>query len=232
MRLHRFIYTCNLRHETLRIHDADFFNQVTRVLRLKKGESLILCDGSHQEMTVTIEDFDSKSVVLKSASPIRSIPPLHRDVTLYCAMLKKENFEWVAQKATELGISRLVPLITARTVKLNLPRERIMKIMHEAAEQSGRGSVPVLQEPIALEEALPDMEASQTFVCDMSGSPTPHPRGAVADMCIGPEGGWDASELALMRDRGLTFVSLSRQVLRAETAAIVSVHWALEYYPQ
>jgi 16S rRNA (uracil1498-N3)-methyltransferase len=145
---------------------------------------------------------------------------------LYCAILKRENFELALQKAVEVGVTRIVPVRSHRTVKFNIKRERMAAIIKEAAEQSGRGIIPVLDEPKSFPDAVGDsIHHDGRLFFDVYGSPfevtTVH---TLASVCafIGPEGGWSDEERAAAKQAGLRSVSLGPLVMRGETAAIVA----------
>ena len=152
-----------------------------------------------------------------------------RAVTLYCSLLKREHFAWVAQKAVEVGVAEIVPIISARTIKLAFKKERVQKIMHEAAEQSGRGVVPILHAPMRFAEALGHAigKNNSSVLFDISGKPLRAITiigGNRIGIFIGPEGGWDSTELEAAHTKNFQITSLGKLTLRAETAAIIGVH--------
>ena len=153
-------------------------------------------------------------------------------VTLYCAVVKKENFELIVQKATEIGVAEIVPVISRRTVKLSVRMERSRTIAREAAEQSGRNSLPTLAEPCDLAAALRSAAANgRNWFFDPAGDALSPADLAVTEqrrlgIFIGPEGGWDPEELAAARRAGCRAANLGRLVLRAETAAIAACYLA------
>src|SRR5262249_1670507 len=127
---------------------------------------------------------DIKQVRMENREPVAS-------ATLYSALLKRENFELVCQKATELGIARIVPLHTERTVKTGFNRSRLEKIIQEACEQSGRTRVPELMDPMEFKEALTRIE-TPAVLFDHSGTPYASFDFATPNLSvfIGPEGGF------------------------------------------
>lgn len=226
MRLHRFIGDFDLSQEHLIVVDVELAGQLSRVLRLKKGDAIILCDGKGKEATAEISSLREKSVAFKITDSRQVTIEPSRDVTLYCSILKRENFELVAQKATELGVRTIVPLLCARTVKHEINPKRLVKIMTEASEQSGRGIVPLLGQPLSFTDALVDVKGyDTTFFFDTNGTrdiTVPISAARVAAF-VGPEGGWDESEVVRAREVRFSIISLSSLTLRAETAAIVAV---------
>jgi 16S rRNA (uracil1498-N3)-methyltransferase len=136
--------------------------------------------------------------------------------------LKRENFEWLVQKATECGIHYIVPILTRRTVKQGLKLERLREIAREAAEQSGRGRVPGIGEPMPFAEALDAAtKAGATYFFDVGGKRYTG-SGERASLFIGPEGGWDPEERALAIESRAMIADLGPRVLRAETAATIA----------
>lgn len=158
-------------------------------------------------------------------------------VRLAQALVKKDKFEWILQKATELGVTELVPLQTARSeIRLSDSREtrkmqRWERIVAEAVKQCGRSRIPRLHPPVLLGEFLESPDDSLCFVLDKEqGQPLraflarqEPPR--CCTVLVGPEGGWDATERNLFTGRQLPRISLGPRILRAETAplAILSI---------
>ena len=224
MKIHRFILNFNIREGRVIISDAEFVNQVKNVLKLKKGERVILGDGNSNEILGEVLDIKKDVVEINVVEEMKNNNESGINSILYCSVLKKENFELVVQKATEVGIKEIVPIITKRTVKLNLNQVRLKKIIKEAAEQSGRGIVPILHEPKVFEKALQESQGKLNLFFDSSGSKlqTNHYQLQTIGIWIGPEGGWDEKEVELARSSKFEIVSLGKITLRAETAAIVA----------
>jgi 16S rRNA (uracil1498-N3)-methyltransferase len=232
MRLHRFIGDFDFAAQRVVARDPSLAGQLKNVLRLAPGDAVVLCDGKERDARATIAaigkatvDFDVVAVEDNRAEPDVA-------VTLYCAVLKRENFELAAQKAVEAGVSTIVPVVSRRTVKLDPRRDRALKIMKEAAEQSGRGIVPALAEPLTLPKALAHAEANGLNLFFELGAPpvaasVPSKAPARIGVFIGPEGGWEPDETALAKDAGCAVVGLGARTLRAETAAIVAVYLAV-----
>ncbi len=226
MKLHRFIRDFNLQTKILEIFDEEIINQVKNVLRLKIGDKIILADGKLNEALAEIREFRKESILVDivEISQNKNEPVVH--AVLYCSILKRENFELVVQKAVEVGVVEIIPLIAERTVKLNLKEERLKKIILEAAEQSGRGRVPILHDVMSFERAL-DI-ASQNDVnlfFDVSGSmynSLKMQHSGRVGIFVGPEGGWGEKEIELAKEKKFQIVSLGKLTLRAETAAIIA----------
>ncbi len=227
MRLHRFIGDYDLSQKKLRLTDNETIRQVRNVLRLGVGDFLMLVERGAGEARCSITNlgdaFLEVEVLEHAPAPAEAL----RSVALYCAALKRDNFEFVAQKATEAGVARIVPVRTERTIKQNLNHVRLEKIVKEAAEQSGRTTVPAVGEVMPFSEAIVDAQAvgRTVIACDASGEPFSALARDIADeaaLFVGPEGGWSEEELAAMRGAGCAVMSLGALMLRAETAATVA----------
>ncbi len=229
-KVHRFIGDFDLTQKLLTITDPELLHQMVRVLKLKTGEHVVLSNGKEIEAQGTIEAIAPKSATLALLGATKSTSEPTRHVTLFQAILKRENFELVCQKAVECGISKIVPIITDRTIKSGLNLERLQKIIREAAEQSGRAIVPELGEIISFPNAIASCNSSETFLFDSSGilfeakSLNLKPNTSIF---IGPEGGFTPEEIALAKKRDISIVSLGPLTLRGETAAIVSTYLAI-----
>lgn len=217
MRLHRFIGDFDLTQDTLVVSNKEFLNQWKNVLRIKTGDSLILCDGKGIEAQATVQNM-GKEWVLSIDTRENIIRGPKKETALYVSLLKRENFETVIQKATELGISKIVPLITERTVKTGFNRERLEKILKEASEQSRRTVLPILLDPIPFKEAV--TSTTNAVIFDLTA--TQEGIGNATEFFIGPEGGFSENEITLAKEKGIHIASLGELTLRAETAAIVA----------
>lgn len=231
MKLHRFIGNFDFNNRRLRVGDLNLVSQLKNTLRLVPGDKVILGDGQSKEALAEIIEYYKNGVELELLEVKDNQNEPSKEAILYCSILKKENFELVVQKATEIGIKRIVPLITARTVKLNLKTDRLEKIVKEAAEQSGRGMLPVVSEPMIFSEVLNDVRGNAINLFF-------HPEGSGFDrkellarqkigIFIGPEGGWTDEEVSMGRAANCEVVTLGRLTFRAETAAIIASYLAL-----
>lgn len=229
MKTHYFINNWDLALGNFEIRDRESVHQIYQVLKLKPGETIILGDGDGLVFDAEIISLDTKSIQTNILRASDKVVEPRRPVVLYGALLKKENFEVVAQKATEIGIKEIVPIITERTVKTAINFDRLSKIAKEAAEQAGRAVVPEILEPISFKEALDDLkDKNVNYFCHFGGEPMPTAvKGERANLFVGPEGGWTDTEVVLARERELKIVSLGKTALRAETAAIVASHLAV-----
>lgn len=224
MKIHHFIIKyCDF--EAGYIDDKIIYQQIIKVLKIKRGEHIWLGNGENSAIVAEIVDFDSNKIYFKILEKIAEVENISHKVILACSVLKKENFELVVQKATELGVHEIVPFISARTVKTGLRQDRLEIIAREASEQSGRGIVPNIAEIANFDElVLRYKNIPNKFICDIAGNKL-----HLADfesgnklIVIGPEGGFEEKELDLATEKGFKKVSLSGFTLRAETAAIIA----------
>src|ERR1035437_6020103 len=137
MRLHHFFIEQKIGEaKMIRLEDADLLHQLKNVFRLEKGDEIVLLDNSDSEYRSKIELLSKKEGVFEVLEVTENIVKPTRGVCLCVSMIKKDNFEWILQKGTELGVSFFIPIISERSVKTNFNHERGLKIIKEAAEQS------------------------------------------------------------------------------------------------
>jgi 16S rRNA (uracil1498-N3)-methyltransferase len=230
MHLQRFLGEFDFTKKTQRITEPDMLHQLRNVLRFRAGDSLILVDGKGQEAAAKITKLSASGAEFAIGRVHRVDAEPAVFATLYAAVLKRENFEWAAQKAAEVGVKNIVPLITERTVKLNANLPRLEKILKEAAEQSGREAAPAISAPRPFDEAVRNAAGNdENLFFDRSGEDFDRQRLLKVrriGVWIGPEGGWSARELASARASGFCVSSLGKLTLRAETAAVVASYLA------
>jgi 16S rRNA (uracil1498-N3)-methyltransferase len=230
MRLHRFYVSQPLGEEVV-IEDVSLIKQWTKVFRYTETDFVVLFNGDGYDVTYSLDSVTTKKCTLRSTKRTSSYIPTKK-LSLYLSLIKKDNFELVVQKATELGVTTIIPIISERSEKKNLNEDRLLKISIEASEQCGRGDVPVITPIISLDSALTTL-SSQTeqhsLFLQMGGLSWRDAKiqNMIMDtnplnLFIGPEGGWSDQEEALFTEHSLTSVSLGNTVLRAETAAIVA----------
>lgn len=234
MRLnHFFVSPQAIQGRIARIEDAGIAKQIARVLRLKAGDEILLLDGDGFEYTTKLVSVSVKEIVGEIIHRQTNTTEPMLKITLYQALLKKENTEWAFQKCTEVGVAAFVPLATERSEKLQINAERVEKIVREAAEQSGRGIIPEIAEPQPIAEALRRACRADVpnFILHSEGDAIKNvARGKTlfaANLFVGPEGGWSDAELEEFRRREkdgypMQLVSLGARTLRAETAGVVA----------
>jgi len=198
-----------------------------KVMRLGGGDAVVLCDDMSGEWTARVETVGKRDLVLIPETltrPREQVP----DFRLCAALLKKDRFDLVLEKATELGVRRIQPVITRRCVADRLNPERARAIVTEAAEQCARTALPELAEPVKLDALLKRWPEDRAlfFADEAGGVPAAEAFAAHAGpaaLLIGPEGGFDDAERdavrALPQARA---ISLGPRILRGETAAIAA----------
>ena len=201
---------------------------LTRVMRVSPGDAVILCDNITGEWAARVISAGKRDVVLTPEELLRPREDVP-DFTLCAAVIKKPNFDLVLEKATELGVRRIEPVITRRCVVDKLNPQRAAMIVTEAAEQCARTALPELVAPVTLDVLLRDWPPSRIlfFADETGGDPAAAAFAAnpgPAALLIGPEGGFDADERAVIRNHPQArAISLGPRILRAETAAIAAM---------
>jgi len=229
MKLHRFIVG-SLSSGQVKLDDLELYNQWKNVLRLEVGALILLTDGQGQEAQATIVSYQGNKILVEVGEVKTVDSGDGNQVFLCCAVLKKENFELVCQKATEIGVSQIIPVLTTRTVKLGLNEERLNKIIKEAAEQSGRVVVPTLNSITTWSEVLSVSSFDHKIIFDKQGDSSEIRAGdknKKIAILVGPEGGFTNEEIIEARQAGWEIKSLGQNILRGETAAIVATYLAV-----
>lgn len=219
-RLHRFYVgtEIELKHEFW-IHDERLIWQWRKVLRMQAGQELVLFDGIRSDRLYRLLELTEREAHVEYVTDFeRQLPS--REVYLLWSLLKKDKNDWVLQKATELGVSHLVPLLAERSEKTGFDVERAQRIVIEAAEQCGRSDIPAVREPILPETALNELgEKVQLYICEQGSDRIENAESAVG-VLVGPEGGWSDREKDLFAAREVSHLGLGQFTLRAETAAV------------
>ncbi len=219
------------------VFDEQETRHLSRVLRLRPGDSVQVVDGRGTEFTVRLESIESRAadgtILTRSSSTTES--PL--GVTLAQGIPKGDKMEWIVRTVTELGVARVVPLVTERTiVRLEPGRwrdraRRWQRVAKEAAKQCGRAVIPTVDPPRPLQEFADAAPAADLRLClwegerrdlseilDAARRPV-----AAALLVVGPEGGLAAREVETLVARGFTSAGLGPRILRTETAGPVGV---------
>ncbi|MCX2726514.1 16S rRNA (uracil(1498)-N(3))-methyltransferase [Thermomicrobium sp. 4228-Ro] len=209
-------------------------HQVTRVLRLRVGDQIVLFDGQGLDYRAVLVAVSPERVIaeIEDAQPSRPLPC--PPISLAAALLRHDHFDLVVEKATELGVERILPLRTHRVVvqlderAVHNRLARWQRIAIEASEQCGRGVVPFIDPPCSLADALErcrghrliafwEAERIPSIVEDSFEPTTP------VALFVGPEGGWTDDEITLLRTHNAAPRSLGPLILRAETAALAGI---------
>lgn len=208
--------------------DGNPAHYLLSVMRISVGDVVILCDDITGEWACEAADLSKRALSLIPVQKLREKEE-GADLWLCAALIKKPRFDMVLEKATELGVGRIMPIVTRRSVADKLNPERARTVTVEAAEQCARTALPELVDTIKLEALLRDWPADRVlfFADEDGGAPAlaamqrnPGP----AAILIGPEGGFDDAERAAIRALPQARpVTLGSSILRAETAAIAAI---------
>ena len=200
---------------------------LARVMRVAEGDAVVLCDDLTGEWAARVVSAGKRDVVLASVERLREREEVP-DLWLCPALLKKDRFDLVLEKATELGVRAIRPVVTRRCVADKLNLERARSIVAEAAEQCARTALPELAEPVKLDALLAAWPADRAlfFADELGGEPAATAFAAhdgPSALLIGPEGGFDDAERASIRAHPAARpISLGPRILRGETAAIAA----------
>lgn len=223
-----FFVTADLSQAEVLIEDRDLLRQMREVLRFRKGDACVLLDNLGTVAQAVLEEFHNKGARFV-ISERKQVERPKRRLRLYSAVSKKPaTFEWILEKATELGVTDIYPLDTARCQVHELRKtERLHAIVKEASEQSERAYLPELHELQSFDAFLRAFPDGQV----LAGDPWTYdsrlaefsPFGDELSIVIGPEGGLTDAELKAIRDKGGKLFLLGDTVLRMETAVMATL---------
>ena len=221
-----------IKNEMLRI-EGDEVRHIRRVLRLKAGDEIIVFDGSGKEYEGTIVEERPSSVVIRIQNIFSSKKESHLEITLAQSLLKGEKMDYLIQKATELGVKKIIPFFSSRSVPLleksgRLKRHhRWERIAIEASKQCGRGVVPKIEPLQGYSEMLQSVSPDplRLILWEREGTNLKEVLGKSIGkkeifFIIGPEGGFSQEEIEEANKAGFLRVTLGRRILRAETASL------------
>jgi len=200
---------------------------LAKVMRVAEGDAVVLCDDLTGEWSARVVAAGKRDVVLEPVERLREREEVP-DFWLCPALLKRDRFDLVLEKATELGVRAIRPMISRRCVADKLNLDRAQSIVIEAAEQCARTALPELAAPVKLDALLADWPADRAlfFADELGGEPAVEAFSAHSDpaaLLIGPEGGFDDAERAAIRALpAARAISLGPRILRGETAAIAA----------
>lgn len=213
------------------IIEGDEANHMIKVLRMKAGDSLTLFDGDGNCVDGEIEKIEGKSVFVKVLERYASESEPKLKITLFQGIPKNPKMDLIIQKATELGVTRIVPVNTKRIVaKIDKDAkiERLQRIAFEAAKQCGRAYVPLVDSPVSFDKAIEMMQELDAAVipyeCEKDGRLADCiPKGIKSlGIIIGPEGGFEETEVEKAEKAGVRRVTLGKRILRTETAGLIA----------
>ncbi len=236
-----FISRQNIVGNTITV-EGDDAKHITLSLRARPGEKYTLCDCNGTDYLCTFVSADKNAAVFEINEAIQNPSEPDIDVTLYMALVKADKFEAVIQKSVELGVKKIVPVLTRRCISrpdekgAKSKLERWNKISREAAGQCGRGCVPEILQVTDFKDALTHMQNDGLcFMCYENEKQTSlkslleSAQTKSISFMVGPEGGFDEGEVILANNFGIESVSLGKRILRAETAPL-SVLSAVMYH--
>ena len=227
-----FVERENISENTIIITNTDVAH-ITRVLRMTEGDSITICDGMGNDYETKISAINDKDVVCDIISKSKSATEPNICVTLFQCLPKASKMEYIIQKTTELGISRIVPCASMRcVVKLDgqkaeaKKQERWQKIAAEAAKQCGRGIIPEVSMPMTIKEVINSAKDYDLFFVPYECEEQTSIKSVLTSIdepkniafIIGPEGGFDLSEIDMIKKSGIKTVTLGKRILRTETA--------------
>ena len=196
------------------------------VLRMAAGATVHLFDNQTGEWAAAIETVMKRALIVRVGARLRpreTVP----DLWLLSAPIRRERFEWIVEKATELGVARIVPVLTERTNRDRIKADRLRAHMVEAAEQCERTALPELADSIALKALLADWPTDRALIFADEGGGEPMARLAAkgpAAILIGPEGGFSEGERSMiLAVQAVKRLSLGPRILRADTAVVAAI---------
>jgi 16S rRNA (uracil1498-N3)-methyltransferase len=239
--MHRFFVPPECQRDGFFCLEGPVAHQISRVLRLPVGASVMVLDNTGACHTCRVAEVSPRTVRL-AIEDTSSCEASSLAVTLYQALPKGDKLEWIIQKATELGVTCIQPVIATRciskwdTERAQTKIQRWQSIAQEASEQSERTDLPLIKPPVVLSEALSgqpqlslvlaERERGRAFQTTL---PPQIPVGGLG-IFVGPEGGWTLEELSSMEVAGGIPVSLGRRILRTETAGLAALAIAQSFY--
>ncbi len=234
-----FLSQTQIEGDTVNVKGADA-HHIARVLRMRVGETLIVCDMQKNEYLCSITDIHDHCVTARIRQRKKNDTELPCSVHVYQSLPKGDKMEYIVQKAVELGAAALTPVLSARCVSkpdadaAAHKCRRWQRIAEEAAKQCGRGIVPCVKPVTALDQAMRQAAQTGTLslfcyegdgtvslkkILEENGQLLTQKQDAEVSVFIGPEGGYDVEEVDAARSHGFPIVGLGKRILRCETAS-------------
>lgn len=239
MQVHRFFALPEvIDNGTIRL-TAEESHHLARVLRLREGERVSAFDGLGNEWECEIAAIHKSECRLSILNELETVVESPLRLTLAQALVKGEKFDLVVQKATELGVSRILPVITEHCeIRISEERseqrlQRWQRISLGAIKQSGRRRLVEINQPVRFQQFCRGLQGEPALIFSEKagrGLPPLAVQDSGLTIVIGPEGGWSDDEIELATSSGLIPVHLGPRILRTETAAITAVTLAQYYY--
>lgn len=234
---HFFISSKDVNKDTISISDKENYHHIAKVMRAKTGENLLLVDENRIQYNVVIKNIDSQSITTKVVETKKSENYLKLNLVLMQSVLKTEAQSLVIQKATELGVKKIIPFISDNSViKHDVACQKTskwQKIANEAVKQCERVDFPIVSKTHTYKEIVEDKDCNIKIACVERANTESlkaclqkinlTPKSQIA-VIIGPEGGFSAKELNMLEEnKEIHKVSLGKLILRAETAVITAL---------
>ena len=228
--MHRFYFPDQLDKEIIMVKDRAMAHQMRDVLKLRRGDKVSFFNDKPEyaghDFIGEVKNIESGLINFMFREKIENRNESSKKLILYQSLIKKDKFEWVLGKATEVGVSEIIPVMSARSEKKSVNMERCGVILKEAAEQSGRAIIPKLHAVFSFDRAVSHAGSSgaKTYFASFAEKEN-MARGAgdrQINLFIGPEGGWEERELFAAGRANFETISLGRLTLRSETAAVTA----------
>ena len=221
-----YINPSNIQNKIFFLCEKESYH-AAKVLRLKLGDTIVLVDGKSQGYFGLIEEIKPKVITGSIKKTLKNFGENQNIINISPGLFKKNRFEVLLEKATELGVKEIHPIIMERSIKTSFNIDRCNKILISAAKQCRRSFFPILHQPKDLQTLLNSNEGFKYYACHLNAdsalfsykSALRYP----SNVIIGPEGGFSKTEINKMKNKGVSFFHLGNRRLRAETAAISSI---------
>jgi 16S rRNA (uracil1498-N3)-methyltransferase len=211
---------------------SDVSHQIVRVLRLKMDSTVMVLDNHGHQFEVRLEKLDVQQCIGKIMQTLKIETEPETRLHLLVAMTQREKFEWILQKSCEIGVHKITPIMSERSIQIPVSvfqkkKERWERILKEAAEQCRRGMIPALNAPLQIQAAIHDPAPIRLFAWENEQNQRlndlfENQNSAEISLLIGPEGGFSEQEVESANSLGWIPFSLGKRILRMETAAVVA----------
>ena len=232
---HRYFLT-DVTEDTATVTGSEAVH-LCRVMRIKPGDSVVLCDNAGYDYAAVAENVSEKVITFKITEKTKNEAEPAKNLTVYMALPKSDKLEFIVQKACELGAKRLVPFVSEFCVAQKSKKEdskkvRLAKISAEAAKQCGRSTPMEIGDTLTLKQLLAEMKKNDINLFFYEHADMPLKEANLADkqsvgVIIGSEGGFSEKECALFAENGAVTRSLGKRILRCETAAVSAITLAM-----
>ncbi len=214
---------------------GDDHKHLSRVLRLKPGDQVVVNDENGQDYSGKIDYIEKDHTMVILLEKIQISNESNVEITLYQALPKSGKLDLIVQKCTELGVNTIIPVITERVVVQNHSEfkklDRLKRIALEAAKQSKRSRIPDIKEPITFEELLDNMKEHDVLIVPYENAEQFGFHALKRELAVlgsfgvfvGPEGGFTEQEILSLKEKGAKIITLGRRILRTETAGFAAV---------